>query len=124
MAAQSVRELKTLLGGVLVNDPRYDVEAYSFVLDALDFTLKKLKAPRHVTASELLEGIRHFSIKSFGPMTRTVLENWGIKSCEDFGEIVFHLVSLGLMSKRDTDSKADFKGGYDFQEAFEKPFTV
>lgn len=124
MGGQGSRELRALLGGILVDDPRYDVEAYSFVLDAVDFTLRKLKMPRHVTASELLEGIRNFAIKSFGPMTKTVLENWGIRSCEDFGEIVFHLVSLGLMSKRDSDSKADFKGGYDFQEAFEKPFWV
>lgn len=121
---RGLRELETLLKKIHYPNPRYDVEAYSFVMEALDFSLKKLKEPRHLIASELLDGIRKYGIKIFGPMAKTVLEAWGIKSCHDFGEVVFDLVSLGLISKRDSDSKADFKEGYDFQEAFEKPFQI
>ena len=116
--------LDSLLKNFLSRNPQYDIEAYAFVLDALSFTLGKLKEPRHLTAAELLEGIRKYTIKMFGPMAKTVLEFWKVKSCEDFGEIVFHLVSLGLIRKRESDTKTDFKGGYDFAEAFEKPFKI
>lgn len=109
---------------VLTDKSPYHTEAYPFMLEALNFTLKKLKAPRHLSAVELLEGIRRYAIKLYGPMAKTVLEEWGIQSCKDFGEIVFHLVDLGFITKSETDSKDDFKVGYDFQEAFEKPFSI
>jgi uncharacterized repeat protein (TIGR04138 family) len=51
-------------------------------------------------------------------MARTVLEHWGIRSCEDIGEVVFNLVGSGVLSASDNDSRDDFKGGYDFREAF------
>jgi len=50
------------------------------------------------------------------------LEEWGVKRCEDFGEIVFALVEGGALSKTETDSRADFQGGYDFADAFKKPY--
>jgi uncharacterized repeat protein (TIGR04138 family) len=31
-------------------------------------------------------------------------------------------VEAGLFSKTDSDSREDFQGGYDFEEAFRKPF--
>jgi uncharacterized repeat protein (TIGR04138 family) len=124
MSVRRSKDLETLFRNVLVQNSRYDFEAYSFVLEALSFTLQRLKIPRHLNASELLEGIRQFAIKSFGPMSKTVFEAWGIKSCADFGEVVFDLIRMGLITKRDSDSKADFKEGYDFQEAFEKPFLA
>ncbi|MBI1884002.1 MAG: hypothetical protein HYS08_07340 [Chlamydiae bacterium] len=102
----------------------YSVEAYEFVLDTLDFALRKLDKPRHLTAQELLERLREYALKIYGPMAKTLLENWGVKNCQDFGEIVFGLVQYGIISKQDSDSKEDFKVGYDFEEAFQKPFNV
>jgi uncharacterized repeat protein (TIGR04138 family) len=32
------------------------------------------------------------------------------------------MVEAGLLSKTEKDSREDFKGGYDFQEAFQRPF--
>jgi uncharacterized repeat protein (TIGR04138 family) len=55
-------------------------------------------------------------------MTPTVLSEWGIRSCEDFGEIVFNLIKHKQATQSQTDSREDFKGGYDFDEAFRKPF--
>ena len=109
---------------VLIDGSPYHAEAYQFTLEALNFTLKKLKAPRHLNAVELLDGIRRYAIKLYGPMARAVLEEWGIRSCQDFGEIVFRLINMGLMTKSETDSKDDFKVGYDFEEAFSKPFSM
>jgi uncharacterized repeat protein (TIGR04138 family) len=77
---------------------------------------------RHVSGQELLEGIRQFALAQFGPMTMSVFAEWGIHSGADFGEIVFNLVESKLLSKTETDSQADFQNGYDFFEAFRRPF--
>jgi uncharacterized repeat protein (TIGR04138 family) len=111
---------------ILAKDPRYRRDAYLFVRDALDHTQKAATRERregfHVTGQELLTGIRDYTLAQFGPMAITVLEEWGITRCEDFGEIVFNVVEAGLFSKTDTDSREDFQGGYDFEDAFRKPF--
>ena len=117
-----VPDVEKLLEGILARDPRYTVEAYAFVRAGLDFTVRRLKTPRHVRGQELLEGIRQFSIEEFGPMTKTVLNGWGIQRTEDIGEIVFNLVETGLLGKTEEDNRADFANGYDFDEAFRKPF--
>jgi uncharacterized repeat protein (TIGR04138 family) len=115
------------LGKIQAKDPRYHREAYLFVREALDHTQKTIgKDPRgrirHVTGQELLGGIREFALQQFGPMTKTVLEEWGVHRCEDFGEIVFNMVEAGWLAKTNKDSRADFQNGYDFQAAFRKPF--
>ncbi len=73
-------------------------------------------------ARELLEGIRGYALEAFGPMTMTVLAEWNIHTCDDVGEIVFNMIAHKLASKTDSDSRDDFKNGYDFFEAFRKPF--
>lgn len=120
-------DFEAVLTTILEGDPRYDREAYSFLKEALDFAQKAIsKASKnqvgHITAQELLDGIRQYGLAQYGPMAKTVLNEWGILSCEDFGEMVFTLVEHGLLRKKETDKKDDFKGGYDFAEAFERPF--
>jgi uncharacterized repeat protein (TIGR04138 family) len=100
-------------------DNRYHPDAYSFTMDALSFTQRKLKKLRHVSGQELLDGIREYGLQQFGLMTRTVFEHWGVRKTEDFGEIVFNMVEVGLMGKTDSDSLDDFKDVYDFQEVFD-----
>jgi len=108
-------------------DGRYDRDAYYFVREGLDFTIKMLKRDargtgRHVSGQELLEGLRRFALDQFGPMAKTVLTYWGVNRCEDFGEIVFHMVDKGILGKTEQDTPEDFKGGYDFNEVFVKPY--
>ena len=121
-------------------DPRYQREAYNFVREALDHTQKMVNKSgktearaavadeestskvRHVSGQQLLEGIREFALDQFGPMTFTVLEEWGLRRCEDFGEIVFNMVENNLLAKTKNDTRDDFKGGYDFEQAFCAPF--
>jgi len=55
-------------------------------------------------------------------MALMVLNEWGVTRGEDFGEIVFNMVDTGLLGKTEKDSRDDFKGGYDFNEAFRQPF--
>jgi uncharacterized repeat protein (TIGR04138 family) len=112
---------------ILSRDARYRREAYMFVREALDFTQKLIVKEnrgqiRHVSGQELLDGIRQFALQQFGPMTVTVFAEWGIHRCRDFGEIVFNMVETGLLAKTEHDTREDFQNGYDFTDAFRKPF--
>lgn len=112
---------------ILASHPQYPRDAYLFVREALDHTQKNITKGgrvqvRHVTGQELLEGIRDYSLQQYGPMAMTVLGEWNIRACRDFGEIVFNMVESGMLAKTEQDSIADFEGGYDFDDAFRKPF--
>jgi uncharacterized repeat protein (TIGR04138 family) len=116
-----------ILDKIVAADPRYLRDGYFFLREALDHTQKmvgksKKDEIRHVSGQELLSGIREYALSQFGPMTSTVLEEWGIRSCEDFGEMVFNMVANNLLAKTENDSRADFKDGYSFDDAFRKPF--
>jgi uncharacterized repeat protein (TIGR04138 family) len=114
------------LAEIRAKDPRYQRDAYVFVREALDHTQKAVakdtRRVRHVTGQELLAGIRDFALQQFGPMAKTLLEEWGVRCCADFGEIVFNMVEVGWLAKTEKDSREDFHDGYDFDEVFVKPF--
>ena len=115
------------LAEIQAKDPRYQREAYLFVREALDHTQKTIAKDtrgrvRHVTGQELLAGARDLALQQFGPMAKTLLEEWGIRCCADFGEIVFNMIEVGWLAKTKTDSRGDFESGYDFDEVFVKPF--
>jgi uncharacterized repeat protein (TIGR04138 family) len=112
---------------ILAKDERFHRDAYGFMREALDFTQKLIGTKnqgkvRHVTGQELLDGIRQYSLQQFGPMTATVFEEWGVRNCKDFGDIVFNMVEIGLLAKTEKDNRDDFQDGYDFTDAFIKPF--
>jgi len=112
---------------ILAKDSRYSRDAYAFVRESLDFTQKTIGKEnrgqvRHITGQELLDGIRQFALAQFGPMVVTVLEEWGIHNSRDFGEIVFNMVEIELLAKTEKDNRDDFNNGYDFTDAFRKPF--
>jgi uncharacterized repeat protein (TIGR04138 family) len=111
-------------------DARFDRKAYDFVRVGLDHTVKELRKKdaaraeksRHVSGPELLEGLRVYALEQFGPLTKTVLEAWGVRRCRDFGEIVFNLIEYNVFSKTENDRREDFSDIYDFDDAFVKPF--
>ena len=111
-------------------DPRFDRRAYDFVRLGLDHTVKELRRKegvkaersRHVSGPELLEGLRIYALDQYGPLTKTVLNAWGIKRCQDFGDIVFNLIEYNVFSKTDTDRREDFADIFEFEAAFVKPF--
>jgi uncharacterized repeat protein (TIGR04138 family) len=116
------------LDSIVASDPRYHRDAYIFLRDSLDFTTKQQKKAkgatvRHVSGPELLEGVRQYALREFGPMVLTVFDSWGIRCCEDVGNMVFNLIGAGIFGKTDEDSIEDFKSVYDFQDAFLKPFA-
>ena len=102
--------------------PRYHETAYLFILSGLHYTIERLGESRHITGRELTEGCRDLAIERYGPMARSVLDFWGIRTTRDLGEIVFALVECGILVKQETDDLDDFDGVYDFQDAFERNY--
>ena len=112
---------------IVAEDGRYHAVAYIFLREALEATVKRRKKTRkdtsgHVSAGELLDGFRLHALQECGPMAITVLEYWGIRRCEDLGNMVFNLVNAGVFGKTEEDSLERFREGYDFRKAFVEPF--
>ncbi|MEQ1858987.1 MAG: Minf_1886 family protein [Chthoniobacteraceae bacterium] len=114
------------LDEIIAHETRYARAAYYFLRDALEYTRKERKKSTgetgHVTGQQLLEGVRRYGLKQFGPMVPSVFEHWRIQSTEDFGHMVFALVAVGIFGKTERDSISDFRGVYDFHDAFVAPF--
>jgi len=131
--------LRVDLAGVLARDPRYPIQAYAFVFEALEFS-KNLKrrspargrtrrrrpseAARHVSGRELCEGARRLALRHYGFLALTVLNQWGIRSTSDLGEIVFNLIASGDLEKTPADSRADFDGVFDLEAALRRDYVV
>jgi uncharacterized repeat protein (TIGR04138 family) len=116
------------LDSIVANDRRYQRDGYIFLRDALDFTTKQQKkikgvTVRHVSGPELLDGVRQYALREFGPMVMTVFDSWGVRSSEDIGNMVFNLIRAGVFGKTEEDSIKDFKNVYDFEDVFVKPFA-
>ncbi len=113
------RDDEQKIAQILLRDDRYSREAYRFVQEGLEYTVRRRGRRGHVSGRELLEGVRDMARERFGLMARTVLNQWGIRKTGDFGEIVFNLVDEQIMSKQDSDTRDDFANVYDFEEAFD-----
>jgi uncharacterized repeat protein (TIGR04138 family) len=109
---------------IFKGDPRYKPESYEFVMQALFYTQKRLKREGHISAQELLNGIKDFALEQFGPMAPTVFEHWGITSTDDLGNIVFKMIENGLLKKTEGDSLEDFRAVYDLKETFKTGYRT
>jgi uncharacterized repeat protein (TIGR04138 family) len=123
---------------LLRRDRRYKLEAYQFVREALNYAHNELNmgqgtssnpddpaAPEaHVTGQQLCEAIRLFATEQFGLMAKLVLNNWGITSTGDFGEIVYNLIEINEMKKSNSDRREDFDDVYNFDTAFVQEFQI
>ncbi len=131
--------LRNDLAGVLARDPRYSIQAYAFVFEALEYTKKTEEAgagrapgpaagpPRqsqHVSGRELCEGARRLALDNYGLMALTVLSLWGIRSTSDIGEIVFNLIASGDLEKTPSDSRADFDNVFDFETSLQRDYVL
>lgn len=109
-------------------DPRYHRDAYYFLREALDHTVKSLgkkeslEPARHVRGPELLNGFRELALENYGPMAPTVLNEWGITKTGNVGDMVFNLIAEGTFAQSNDDCPEDFVDVFDFEEAFTTPF--
>lgn len=119
---------------IVEKDPRYGFNAYSFVDKAVSHTVKKCnkgnnpQGMRHVTGAELVEGFCEYSLLQFGPLAVEVLEDWGVRSGPDVGNIVYNMINMKLLSASSEDSQSDFDCCYDLlahvEELLEKSLSV
>ena len=107
----------------------YAPEAFDFIRHGLSHTVgmihgegaREASVPdesRHVSGQQLCLGLRDFAIRQYGMLAKTVLSRWGVRRTDDFGRIVFAMIELGIMKKTEQDTLEDFRGVYDFGEAF------
>ena len=121
-------DFEEVLDQILAVENRYDGEAFFFVREALDYTQKlnirsnHKRARQHISGQELLVGMRKYALEKYGPMAHFLFTEWGVRCCEDFGEIVFLLIEKNVLAKNENDCLEDFKSGYKFMDAFVLPF--
>ncbi|MDE0585816.1 MAG: hypothetical protein OSB63_04275 [Planctomycetota bacterium] len=102
----------------------FPLEAYLFVLEALDYTIYMQGhtggplASSHITPDELLKGIQRYADDEFGSMASFTFNSWGVTETADFGTLVFDMCAAGLLNKTETDKQSDFANGFDFKLAF------
>jgi uncharacterized repeat protein (TIGR04138 family) len=122
------------LAELLRRDKRFHRDAYFFVFEALRFAQEQLgfgqpisgqsddEEERHVTGQQLCEAIRRYAVQQYGLMAKSVLNEWGVRSTGDFGEMVFNLIEIGQMKKTDADRREDFNGVFDFDDGLQDVF--
>ncbi|WP_411825299.1 Minf_1886 family protein [Luteolibacter sp. AS25] len=115
------------VASILGRESRYDAQAYFFLKDSLDFTLKRFQERgevhgRHVSGKELVEGFRDFSLAQFGPMAATLMDEWGVNECSDVGNMVFQMIEEQVFGKQDSDRPEDFDEVFDFKKSLREPF--
>jgi uncharacterized repeat protein (TIGR04138 family) len=103
-------------------DGRYGRDAYAFVMEALDVTVRDAGERRHVSASELIDGLVRYARARYGMMAYSVVRAWGLGTGSDVGEIVFQLIDAGILSKRDEDTREDFDVGVNFKRVLEDEY--
>jgi uncharacterized repeat protein (TIGR04138 family) len=115
------------------DDPRYAYEAYEFVCEAVTHTQDRLGRPaagadddadRHVSGAELLRGACELAAREFGLMAPVVFRRWGVRTSDDFGELVFRLIAAEKLSKSDEDDPADFRDALDLEKALTEGFEL
>ena len=107
---------------IRIREPRFDEQAYLFVLSALEMCQAQMSVRRHITGVELARAARDLALDRFGHMARVVLEHWGISSTADIGDIVFTLVEMGLLLSQPQDTRDEFVDVFDFDLAFERDY--
>ncbi len=111
-----------IMDRIRMREQRFDERAYLFVLAALEFCQQRLPERRHITGRELALACRDLALERFGVLSRLVLDHWGIRSTADIGAVVFTLVELELLMSQPTDTRDEFIGVYDFDQAFEREY--
>lgn len=136
--------LRNQLPRIIALDPRFCIDAYAFVLEALDHArIQKLNALRtraeaanpprsrrsaktrrrvphgvgHVTGQELCHSVRKLALGQYGLLAAAVLGHWGIRSTSDIGDIVYNMIASGDLEKTPNDSRADFDNVFEFDKA-------
>jgi len=107
---------------VVAKDPRYNARAYALLMDVVHYLCGE--SDKHVSGEAILDEFKERALDQYGPLTYTVLTEWGLSCTEDIGEMMFNLTECKRVRKDENDTPESFVGGYDFKEAFLGPYQV
>ncbi len=106
---------------VTAKDPRYNGRAYALLCDVIHYLTQ---GGHHVSGEQVLDEFKERTLDQYGPLSYTVLTEWGVSSTEDIGEMMFNLVDCGRLARDEGDTRETFVGGYDFKETFLGPYQT
>lgn len=107
---------------IVAKDPRYAPRAYALLTDV--FRWLSQDGSKHVTGEAIVDEFKERALDQYGPLTYTVLTEWGLSCTEDIGEMMFNLVDGKRIRKDDDDTSEAFVAGYDFKETFLGPYQA
>ncbi|HPS54772.1 MAG TPA: hypothetical protein PLP05_04165 [Sedimentisphaerales bacterium] len=115
--------MKRNIEKIALKDGRFSPEIVKFVYEGLNYSVEKLVSrPDHISGQTLCRGLKMFAIENWGRLAKLVLNNSGVKTTRDFGEIVYLMIENKWMSAQPTDTIEDFDNVYDFQTVFKDEF--
>jgi uncharacterized repeat protein (TIGR04138 family) len=120
MAELAFRE--GIMDRIRIREPRFDEQAYLFVLSALEMCQAQMTMRRHISGVELANACRELALERYGLMAHVVLEHWGLSCTADIGDIVFTLVDMGFLLSQPQDTRDEFADVFDFDLAFERDY--
>ena len=106
---------------IVAKDGRYNGRAYTLLMDVVHYLGKD---GGRFGAEDIMYEFRETALDQFGPLAYRVLTEWGLKSCEDLGEMMFNLAEFHRVERNEEDTLEAFVGGYDFEEAFLGPYQT
>ncbi len=112
---------------LLERHPEYDIEAYLFMRQALDFASEhfgKTRQSPHLSAEELYLGACAYALEEYGPMARLVLSRWGLCTNRDFAVIVYNLIESGVFGKQKDDSPEQFDALQPLADLLDAPYDI
>ena len=104
------------LARIAKKDSRYALDVYILVLEALDEMIKVQESPHHLSAHELLEGIRGYAHSRFGMLAADILATWGVTDASDVGEVIYNMIAEQVLIANEDDKRSDFDIYFDFTE--------
>lgn len=106
---------------IVAKDSRYNARAYALLMNVVH---NLTKSGNHVSGEDILAEFKETVLDQYGPLSYTVLTEWGLKCTEDVGEMMFNLTEGRRVARDEGDTPESFSCGYDFKEAFLGPYQV
>ena len=120
--ADALAELRRRRMQSVADSVRSTTDGVLFVSDAFSFACRHAGLfKRHVGALQVCLAVRDWSMSYFNDAAeaKELLAEWGIRSSEDVGRIIYALIEAGLARRSDDDSPDQFDGLFTLDNLFD-----
>jgi len=100
-------------------DGRYNPKAFMFVLRALRSATPERK---HISGAALSHAVLTMAKQVFGVTAWLVLNEWGLRTTRDIGEIIYLLAENEVVRTSPDDSIEDFDNVFDLKKELEESY--